>query len=475
MQERHKVWVVGLALLLLEGGSVTPVAAALTDEAPIIEFTKEAFQEVTEDPSPNVVLVTIDTLRADYLSAYGGPAYTPNLNQLAKKGWLFKNCYSTSMLTNPSHASIMTSLFPKDHGVYDNQSGIQDGLPTLAMAMQRRGYRTLAVMSFPHLNQETSNLGQGFDHVIAAKRNQRDSIEAVEHALSLVDDLNYNDKFFLWVHLVDPHAPYHLSTPPHPTPEHPIDAKPMQFVRQAAPGFQKSNRWFRWAMRQFKTTRPLIKRYISEIEHADAGMGLLLDGLDRRGHGRDTAYFVTSDHGENLGEHELYFHHGGLYRETVHVPLIAYLPRHAPATIEGLVQTIDIAPTILEVTNAPKWSPMRGRALVDLAQGRALGRSFVFSEHMNAQLVSVRSADSTLIMHRKNAHQFPTYPMKKGKSEFYHTRTDPDELRPLPYQTKERATLRKQLQQFLSTSYEYRPRPAYAQDLDSLRALGYLD
>ncbi len=474
MQERHKVWVVGLALLFLEGGGVPEASTSLVD-TPVIEFTKEAFQEVSDDPSPNVVLVTIDTLRADYLSAYGGPANTPNLNQLAKEGWLFKNCYATSMLTNPSHASIMTSLFPKDHGVYDNQSGIQDGLPTLAMAMQRRGYRTLAVMSFPHLNQETSNLGQGFDHIISAKRNQRDSIEAVEHALSLVDALNYNDKFFLWVHLVDPHAPYHLSTPPHPTPGHRIDAKPMKRVRQAAPGFQKNNRWFRWAMRQFKTTRPLIKRYISEIEHADAGMGLLLDGLDRRGHGSDTAYFVTSDHGENLGEHELYFHHGGLYRETVHVPLIAYIPSQSPATIEDLVQTIDIAPTILQATNTPQWPRMRGRDLGELARGRALGRTFVFSEHMNAQLISVRSADSTLIMHRKNVRQFPTYPMKKGKSEFYNTRAEPKELRPLSPITPESAELKRQIQQYLNTSYEYQPRPAYAQDLESLRALGYLD
>ena len=100
----------------------------------------DRLQVVLEDPPPagtipevkNVLFITIDTLRADYLGTYGGPARTPNLDRLAAKGWKFNECISASMLTTPSHASMMTSLYPHDHGVYDNESGIHDGMRTLA-------------------------------------------------------------------------------------------------------------------------------------------------------------------------------------------------------------------------------------------------------------------------------------------------------------------------------------------------------
>lgn len=475
MQLRGRLWICGLLIGIIGCTDADQNSLTNHEDDIVIEFSDNAFLHVTEDESPNVVLVTIDTLRADYLSAYGGPAYTPNLNQLAERGWLFENCYSTSMLTNPSHASIMTSLFPKDHGVYDNQSGIQDGLPTLAQAMQRRGYRTLAVVSFPHLNQETSNLGQGFDRIIQAKNQSRNAHEAMQHALSLIDELQYDDKFFIWVHLVDPHAPYHATSDHHARHPGKIHSKPMRLARKTAPGFQKKNKWFRWAMKKFRTTAPLVRRYISEIQRADEGLGELMDGLNQRGHGADTAYFITSDHGENLGEHNLFFHHGGLYQETVHVPLVAYVPDRLPSISSELVQTVDIAPTILEITNTPLWSPMRGLTLVDIAAGKALGRSFVFSEHMNAQMVSVRSAHSSLIVHRKSASQFPAYRMRRGQSEFYDLRKDPKERRPIKANSAERARLEAQLDLFLNDSYEFDPRPAYAQDLDSLRALGYLD
>ena len=475
MQVQGRLWMAFLLTLSIGCQKQTqdfsnPLLADSTSQ-----LNPSSFPGIVQEQSPNIVLLTIDTLRADFLSTYGGPAYTPNLNQLAERGWLFKHCYSTSMLTNPSHASIMTSLYPKDHGVYDNQTGIQDGLPTLAVAMQRRGYRTLAVMSFPHLNQETSNLGQGFDHVIQADSPGRDAHSAVAHALSLIDQVKDDEKFFIWIHLVDPHAPYHAQSPHHVDPIEKLDSKPMKLVRKMAPNFQKKNKWFQWAMSKFTTTRPLVQRYISEIQRADEGLGELMNELTKRGHGDDTAYFITSDHGENLGEHNLFFHHGGLYKETVHVPLVMYVPNQNPTINSELVQTIDIAPTILELTNTPMWSPMRGQSLVDLANGRALGRSFVFSEHMNADMLAVRTKDSSLIIHRKSGSQFPGYKINKGRVEFYNLRQDPNEQTPLTRPSTQKARLQAQAKIFLSSSYAYKARPAYAQDLESLRVLGYLE
>ncbi|MEE8409012.1 MAG: sulfatase-like hydrolase/transferase, partial [Myxococcota bacterium] len=106
---------------------------------------KARFSTSTE----NVILITVDTLRADVLGTYGGEARTPVIDELAARGWTFDNCISASMLTNPSHASIMTSLYPRDHGVDDNESGIADGVRTLATAMRRNGARTAAVIGFP--------------------------------------------------------------------------------------------------------------------------------------------------------------------------------------------------------------------------------------------------------------------------------------------------------------------------------------
>jgi len=442
-----------------------------------VQFSTDAFKAQTGATAvpPNVVLLTIDTLRADFISPYGGPARTPNLTQLAQNGWLFRNCFSTSMLTNPSHASIMTSLFPKDHGVYDNQSGIKNKLPTLARAMASRGYRTLAVVSFPHLNEKTSNLAQGFEHVIEATSPQRDASKAVAHALDLVDRIGTGEQFFLWVHLVDPHAPYNDSPTAIAHHNLPVKNQPMRRVIKSAPGFQRTNKWFRWAMENFHTTHPLVNRYIAEIERADTGVGQLLDGLYQRGYGTNTAYFVTSDHGENLGERDLYFHHGGLYKETLHVPLIAYLPTETPTVINELVQTIDIAPTILEATQTPLWSPMRGRPLSRIVRGKSPGRSYVFSEHMHKQMVSVRSNNGTLLLHLKDENQFPSYPMRQGKTEFYDTSSDPGELHQITTESPLKQTLRLQLEQYLNDGLNFDPRPAYAQDLDSLRALGYLE
>ena len=104
MQLRGRLWICGLLIGIIGCTDADQNSLTNHEDDIVIEFSDDAFLHVTEDESPNVVLVTIDTLRADYLSAYGGPAYTPNLNQLAERGWLFENCYSTSMLTNPSHA-----------------------------------------------------------------------------------------------------------------------------------------------------------------------------------------------------------------------------------------------------------------------------------------------------------------------------------------------------------------------------------
>lgn len=426
----------------------------------------------------NVVLITIDTLRGDMLSIAGGPARTPVLDQLATDGWWFENAYSTSMLTNPSHASIMTSLYPRDHGVYDNESGIPDGVRTLAAAMQQQGKRTAAVINFPHLNPEVSNLGQGFEWVIKGERRERRAPEISQLTLSTIDKLQEQSPgsgWFVWVHYTDPHAPYEPpeSHPPAPLASH--ERTPIEKAQRAAPGFQRRNPWFEQAFKTHTFVEELTHKYVAEVEAADAGLALLVEGLRRRGMDRDTAYVITSDHGENLGEHELYFHHGGLYRPTVHVPLIVSAPGLDTRRWEDLVSTVDIAPTVLEMVAADPWRPMRGQSLFDLARTPGPFREHVFSEHMLEQQVAVRSTDATLILHRKSTRQFPSYVMKSGTEELYHRRVDPQELYIRPMEGEQAADLSRALNRYLGLGLQLSARPAIDQDRESLRALGYIE
>lgn len=423
----------------------------------------------------NAVLITIDTLRADVLGTYGGSAQTPVLDGLARRGWTFERCFSASMLTNPSHASIMTSLYSRDHGVYDNESGIADGVRTLAMAMDRQGFRTAAVINFPHLNPEVANLGTGFQRIIPATRNERGAAEMSAQALTLIDEFDSNENFFMWLHYTDPHAPY--EPPQGFEPREPSTDKrtPLSVAARAAPGFQKKNPWFKKAFREYGSVEELKQRYIAEVEATDAGLQIFLDGLKKRGLFDQTALFITSDHGENLGEHELYFHHGGLYRETVHVPLILAIPGISPARVAGLVETVDIAPTLLELTGAPRWEPMRGRSLVGVVQRHEPTRSYVFSEHMWAQQVSVRGLNGTYVLHRKSTRQFPTYHFVAGRTETYDLMRDPQEKESLSREEPITSELDAALQGYLQTGLSLAARPAINQDRESLRALGYIE
>jgi arylsulfatase A-like enzyme len=424
-------------------------------------------------PKPqSLVLITIDTLRADYVGAFGGRARTPTLDKLARGGWSFENCISASMLTNPSHASIMTSLYPRDHGVYDNESGIADGVRTLAAVISKRGFRTGAVINFPHLNPEVSNLGTGFQLVVRATRKERRASEISREALALIDEMGATESFFLWLHYSDPHSPYE------PPAEHPLHTPlgstrtPISVAARVAPGFQRNNPWFKRMFKQKLSIEEIIERYIAEIESADAGLMVFLEGLVARGRDRSTAIVVTSDHGENLGEHDLYFHHGGLYRPAVHVPLIISVPGTTPASVAGLVESVDIAPTVVTLLGVPRWEPMRGHNLIDVVTGRRPAREFAFSEHMLEQQVAVRSLDGTLILHRASTRQFPSYRFTAGRREVYEA---PEEKQEVDANAPLAQVLGRALESYLRAGLDLKPRAALRQDRESLRALGYIE
>ena len=242
------------------------------------------------DATQNVLLVTIDTLRADALSAYGGPAQTPNLDRLASRGARFTFAHSHTVVTLPSHTSILSGLLPYEHGVRDNSGfRVRAGTPTLATRLKARGFATGAfVGGFPLTKR--FGLTPGFDVYDDQMPETRGAIESsmperradvvVSRAIEWM--ARQQGQCFEWVHVFDPHSPYR-----------PPDDLAAQYASQP---------------------------YYGEVAFVDRALGPLFDRLSSLA--RPTLVIVTADHGESLGEHGELTHGMFAYEATLHVPLI---------------------------------------------------------------------------------------------------------------------------------------------------------
>jgi arylsulfatase A-like enzyme len=363
----------------------------------------------------NVLLVTVDTLRRDYVAAYGDPAAgpTPNMDRLAAKGVIFTDAVTPMPETAPAHASIMTGLGPLGHGVLSNGHRARRGEP-LAKVLRREGYATAAFVSSFALDARVG-LNEGFyvydddlgspvpgwsrlrlPHVAlrawmrwgspesTPQFLERDGASTNARFLSWLDD-HEQVPFFAWVHYFEPHAPYE----PHGmkgfesngTPEAPLVAH-----RERMDDVEWSE----------QDVRVLRRTYQEEVARVDALLGELLDELDARDLAADTTVIIVGDHGEMLGEHNEFFHHQGLWDEAVRVPMIAYFPgRTTPVTtVEPQVRVMDLYATVLAHLDIepeseseaisllgfidgrltkPLWTPLVGRRDRDLAAGALVG------------------------------------------------------------------------------------------------------
>ena len=270
---------------------------------------------------PNVVIITLDTTRADRLSPYGFmSARMPNLERLAAEGVMFRQAMTVAPLTLPAHASLMTGLLPVTHGVRDNADGALDEQQmTLAEVLRTRGYATGAFVGSVVL-QSDRGLAQGFDSYGDVRatdggglqpRRQRPGNEVVDEALEWLSQ-HANGAFFLWAHLYDAHAPYEA-----PDPYRAGDVDP----------------------------------YVAELLFADAQIGRLLDALDRLRLSDRTIVVVAGDHGEGLGDHGEATHGNMLYDTVLHVPLLVRAPRVRPRQVIDTVRLVDVMPTVLSLLN----------------------------------------------------------------------------------------------------------------------------
>jgi arylsulfatase A-like enzyme/Flp pilus assembly protein TadD len=309
-------------------------------------------------PALNVVLITIDTLRADHLGCYGYKQIkTPNIDALAAEGTRFDRAFAVVPVTLPSHSSIMTGTYPMLSGMHDFSGNKLSPLqPTMASVLKQAGYQTGAVVAAAVLDSRFG-LNQGFDFYydhFEFSRLDEVNLDEMERPGNVVADvtLNWLEKdwlgkgssaknseknFFLWMHLYDPHFPYH---PPEP------------YASEYA-------------------THP----YDGEIAFADEQVGRLVRFLKEKGIYQNTVIVLCGDHGESLGEHGEKTHGFFIYNATMHVPLIIRVPENVKAhTVDDPVSLVDLMPTMLGVLGLEIPSQVQGRSLLPELRGESANR-----------------------------------------------------------------------------------------------------
>ena len=436
---------------------VAPWAAAA-----LLVTACERSTETTATPTkPNIVVITVDTLRADRLGCYGyAPAKTPHIDSLAGDGVLVSRSIAAAPLTLPTHTTIFTGLEPPAHGVRDNGLyHVPDEATTLAELLKARGYRTQAFVSAMVLHRRY-NLSQGFEGYddelwgeadpMAFQFRERTAERTTDRVLSWLDSnvapSDEGSPFFLWVHYFDPHAPH---APP-----------PDAAAVAATP-------------------------YDGEVVEVDRHIGRLLGALKSKGAAEDTIVVFTSDHGESLGEHGEKTHAIFIYESTVRVPLIVRYPRALPPgkTYAGTVRSVDILPTVLGLAGLEPTASQGVDLSAALASNEARASPPQYSESLHPQLAYGMAPLQGLRVDEWTYIRAPT-------PELYDRTKDPGETRNLldpsvelaPEARKELESRASSMDQLLDGILErveaqalgVQAKPLDDQTADMLRSLGYM-
>ena len=387
-----------------------------------------------------IIIISIDTLRADRLPIYGyAGTRTPNIDRLAGDGVVFENAYSHSPLTLPAHTSLLSGTLPFEHGVRDNIGfTVKPGQRFLQHALRDRGYATAGFVSAYVLRQQTG-INQGFDRYDDVLppvspdeplgQVQRGGADTVAAAIKWIDTQT-SPKFFLFVHIYEPHRPY---SPP----------------------------------AQFAASNP----YDGEVQHADHIIGGLIDHLRSKDLYDNSSIVLLSDHGEGLGDHGEEEHGIFLYRETIQVPLVIKAPasRGKGTRVKSAVQHLDVAPTLLETAGAAVDASLEGRSLLPvITSSGALAEASIYSESLSPRYHFGWSELYALSDDRYRLIRAP-------RDELYDIAQDPRELRSI---TGERAqahtAMRRALDAMIANVAVAAPSAVSDEDRRRLAALGYV-
>jgi arylsulfatase A-like enzyme len=424
---------------------------------------------------PNLLLITIDTLRADHVSSYGyWRPTTPALDRLAREGARFSNASSSGSWTPPALFSIATGAPPHRHRVIAWGDRMNPELGTVAQALAAAGYRTALFNNHNVFFEAQHEITLGFRDVVSLSDGEFPAAPLVDRA---IDWLHRNDSrpFFLWVHLFDPHAPF---SAPAPYDRFFRDDGPGAEGRRAEPvegGFGAGgipHHIYQAAAGETRIER-LIAAYDGEIRYTDAQLQRLLDALDRLGLAAGTVVMVTADHGEILERPDtpyhgtVYFSHGTyLFQELLRVPLIVRYPGRLSEgiTLEEPVGGVDLAPTLLELAGLTPPPAMSGRSLLPLLARKSAGAApAILSEELRNNWRAVRWGSYKLIDYGHDG--FALYDLEN----------DPGETRNLAEeQPAVAAALKAQLARLSGGEIQHEGSGGLdAETLEKIRALGY--
>ena len=432
----------------------------------------------TEVPGPNVLLITLDTLRADHLGAYGFPfASSPAMDALAEQGVLFEWAVAASPSTTPSHATIMTGRYLREHSVgFLNGSTRLVGATTLAQRFRESGYQTAAFVGNVALRR-AFGLAHGFDvyddelpqpepnRPLIFERVAPQTTERVEQWLAGADG-----PFFLWVHYQDPHRPY---TPP---PE--LRGKagvPLDESEPPLPRLQSN--WDVGGVPPYQQLEGLQRpseyraRYADEIRYADASIARLLALVDGHDSGRPVVVLLSSDHGESLGENRSFFQHGmNSLPPEAHVPFILRAPGLAPGRRADVVHHVDVLPTLLELAGLGPEAGVSGLALGPyLRNGEPLPERIVYCDN-GSEVSGYGAGTFTRVYPADDAWQ-PRAPLP-GRSYLRYPWQPGSLGQGAPPDEPARAALSAYVAHAVGMVEAEEPG---AEDLERLKALGYLD
>jgi len=344
-----------------------------------------------EPDRPNIIVILVDTLRADHLGVYGHPGrISPRLDKVAEESIVFDHCYAQAPWTPPSMGTLFTSLYPETHGLHrfkknqflDPESGrlratvLPDEAVTLAEALRDAGYRTAGFVANPWLHSEWG-LGQGFDHYDDSRTGNNIAAPAlIAGAKKWLQEQPGDQPFFLYLHFMDVHGPY-------VAPERDFwllwklkeEAEPRELLEDERPGEQLGLHPT-WVGEKLRTRRDYWRtRYAAGVRAFDRRIATLLKDLDQTGVLDRSYLVVTSDHGEELFEHEGWGHGKNLHEYQLRVPLIVRPPaaRAGARRVAAPVRLIDLMPTLLSLAGADAPEGLEGADLSPLLRGEPAG------------------------------------------------------------------------------------------------------
>ncbi len=421
------------------------------------------------EPRPSVVLITVDTLRADRLSSYGYDRPTsPNIDKLLSRGTRFTRAWTVEPLTNPALASMITGMLPHEHGASRNGVRMREGLDSLPKVLARDGWRTAAVVSNWTLKDNVSNMGEHFDDYleIFTKRRYFGLINSEAHGRDVTDaaiawvdsqlDTDPKTPFLIWIHYIEPHSPYLFHE---------------DFAANL--GISGSN-------------PSRSDKYDTEIAAVDAEIGRLQTWLSKHIDGDRMITFFASDHGESLGEHGVWGHGRNLFEPNLRIPMgITWPGNIEQGVMDAQARIVDLGPTVLGLLSIDTpasiggvdWSEaLRRQTLtVDGAYCYQAHKGAVHNTHESERARS----KGLLAVGRIDGNMKEIIVLKDNSRQLFNLETDPGELKslvdPKSPPSAELVQCVGEISESLGSMDRLKTQQMDDETLEQLRALGYLE